>query len=68
MPTQTAYIQVNRDSMPGYIAPSGFEPYYSEARDPPNPQGAVQGNVPLRKYDVHYCHLHHCVLSEVHGS
>jgi hypothetical protein len=33
-PTQTAYIQVNHHSMPGYAA-TGSEPYYSEIPDPP---------------------------------
>jgi hypothetical protein len=33
-PTRTAYIQVNRHSMPGYAA-TRSEPFYSEIPDPP---------------------------------
>jgi hypothetical protein len=64
MPTQTACIQVNRESMPGY-ATSGFEPYYSEIRDPPESDGA-SANTPLGKlYDYMFSSMFCLTLHEV---
>jgi hypothetical protein len=53
-PTQTAYIQVNRHSMPGYAA-SGSEPYYSEIKDdePPTLQSEGKCTTVLSSASVH---------------
>jgi hypothetical protein len=42
-PTQTAYIQVNRNSTPGYTA-TRSEPFYSEIPDPPSAPTPCAGN------------------------